>query len=212
MELSNFEMSSVYLRHGVDLLGKNGWKDSYDISLRLRNAAAEVFYCTAQFDGVEEMVHAILWNARCFKDTLRARATQIYTLSSRNRQPEAIEIGLATLKDLGEELPSYPSGAQLSFSMWRVKRLLKGLSDTALMRLPVMKVSRKVAAMQILNLIYLSALYSRPVLAAAVAVRMAKLTVTYGKCAVSCVGFGFYAMLLCRYALQNLRVMYLSNK
>lgn len=117
---------------------------------------------------------------------------------SRNRQPQAIEIGLATLKELGEELPSNPSATQLAISMWRVKRLPQGMSDTSLMRLPVMKTSRKVAAMQMLILIWLSALYSRPLLmAATIAVRMAKLTVTYGKCAVSCVGFGFYAMPLC---------------
>jgi hypothetical protein len=53
--------------------------------------------------------------------------------------------------------------------MWKVKRLLRGMTDTSLLRLPVMKVSRKVAAMQMLNLIWLAALYSRPLLAAAVA-------------------------------------------
>ena len=41
------------------------------------------------------------------------------------------------------------------------------------------------------------ALYSRPLLAAAVAVRMAKVTAKYGKCAVFCGGLSFYAVLLC---------------
>jgi predicted ATPase len=197
VELSNFETASVYLKRGTEMLCDDDWKDNYDLSLRLHNASAEVSYCIAQFADVSKSVNVILLNARCFEDTLRARSTQIFELGSRNRQPEAIKIGLATLRELGEELPSSPSGIKLTWSMWRVKRLLGGMSDEALMRLPVMKVARKMAAMQILNLIWLSAMYSRPMLSAAVAIRMVKLTVMYGKCAVSSVGFGFYAMLLC---------------
>jgi histidine kinase len=83
--------------------------------------------------------------------------------------------------------------------MWRTKRLLRDRSNNAILRLPVMTDVEKVAAMQILNLIYFSALYSRPLLAGLVAARMVRLTVTHGVCAVSSVGFGFYAMQLCGY-------------
>lgn len=169
VEQSNFETALLYLRHAVNMINDDLWKSNYELTLGLCNAAAEVFYCTANFDDVESMVSSILWNARTFEETLRARAIQVYTLSSRNRQPDAIQIGLETLEKLGEDLPSFPSGAQVAFSMWKVKRLLRGMTDTSLLRLPVMKVSRKVAAMQMLNLIWLAALYSRPLLAAAVA-------------------------------------------
>lgn len=118
----------------------------------------------------------------------------------RNHQPEAAQIGIDTLKELGEELPSYPSGAQVALAQWRAKRKLRGAPDASLMRLPAMKVSRKVAAMQMLNLTWLSALYSWPLLAVAVAVRVVKLTVACGECAASRTGFGFYAMLLSRCA------------
>jgi len=102
VQLENWDEDAVRF-----MLGGGHWKDNYELSLRMFNAAAEVSYCTAKWDDVETMVKAILLNARCFEDTLRARATQICTLGSRNRQPHAIEIGLATLKELGEELPSY---------------------------------------------------------------------------------------------------------
>ena len=85
---------------------------------------------------LKSMVSTILLNARTFEETLRARAIQVYTLSSRNRQPEAIRFGLETLKKLGEDLPPFPSGTQVAFSMWRVKRLLRGMTDTSLLRLP----------------------------------------------------------------------------
>jgi predicted ATPase len=198
VELSNFETASVYLRHGIWLLGPQQWRDSYVRSLQLHNAAAEVSYCTAQFDDVDKYVDAILLNARSFQDTLHARATHIYALGSRGRAQEAIENGLTTLKHLGERLPSNPSVAQLLISMWRTKRLLRDRSNAAILRLPAMTDAEKVAAMQILNLIYVSALYSRPLLAGVVAARMVRLTVTHGVCAVSSVGFCFYAMQLCR--------------
>jgi predicted ATPase len=195
--LSNFETALAYLRHGISLLGARQWRESYDRSLQLHNAAAEVSYCTAQFDDVEKYVDAVLLNAKSLQDTLHARSTRIFTLGSRGRAQEAIENGLTTLKHLGQKLPSNPSHAHLLFSMWRTKRLLRDRSNNAILRLPVMTDVEKVAAMQILNLIYFSALYSRPLLAGLVAARMVRLTVTHGVCAVSSVGFGFYAMQLC---------------
>jgi predicted ATPase len=195
--LSNFETASVYLRHGIILLGPRQWRDSYFRSLQLHNAAAEVSYCTAHFDDVEKYVDAVLLNARSFQDTLHARSTHIYALGSRGRTEEAIENGLTTLRHLGEKLPSNPSVAQLLFSMWRTKRLLRNRSNAAILRLPAMTDVEKVAAMQILNLIYFSAHVARPLLAGVVAARMIRLTMTHGVCVVSSVGFGFYAMQLC---------------
>ena len=196
---TGFQTALVYLGHGIDLLGPRRWRNEYRLCLRLYNAAAEASYCTAQFDEVGKLVDEVKSNARNFDDTLQASSTQIYTLSSSGQLPAAIGYALATLNDLGEKFPHNPSPAQEAMSRWRTHRLLRGLTDVQLLRLPPMVDPRKIAVMQILNLLFLSAVYSRPRLGQMIVFRMVRLTVEHGACAISCVGFAFYGMVLCGY-------------
>ena len=54
----------------------------------------------------------------------------------------------------------------------------------------------KNAAMQMMNLIFLSAYIAAPTLAPLIAVRMVNLTLEHGLCDVSSIGFVTFAMLL----------------
>lgn len=142
----------------------------------------------------------VLENARTFEDSLLARSTQIYSLGSRNKQMEAIQIGLETLKQLGEGLPSIrTSRLRVYLEFRRVKSLLRGLSDEDILKLPRMKDPKKLAAMQILNHVILSTMYAAPNLSALVALRMIELTVKSGLSAIASVGFALFGTMLCRY-------------
>ena len=141
----------------------------------------------------------VLENARTFEDSLLARSTQIYSLGSSNQQLEAIEIALQTLKQLGEEFPSmHPSKFRVAWEARRLKKLLRGLTDSDILKLPRMKDPKKLAAMQILNHVILYTVYATPNLSALVAFRMVELTIKSGLSAISCVGFVLYGTMLCR--------------
>jgi predicted ATPase len=98
---STFRRSAVHLELGIVLLGPKTWRDQYALTLAIHNAAAEVCYCTGEFDRVDQYVNAIFQNGRTFSDKLRAHATHVYALGARSKMGEALDAGLEVLKRLG---------------------------------------------------------------------------------------------------------------
>jgi predicted ATPase len=194
---SSFQTASEYLLLGVSMLGKACWEEEYELSLELYNAAAEVEYCIANFDNVEKLADEIFNNTRWFTDTLRAHSIHVYSLGSRGHMLKAIERGLEVLEALDEKLPTKNSPQIIAIAMKRTKWMIKGKSNETLLRMPMMDNPKKIAAMKMMNIIFLYAYIAVPTLAPLIALRMVKLTMDYGLCDVSSVGFVTFAMLLC---------------
>lgn len=149
-----FQTAWLCLSWGIKIVSsqKTWGRDNYDLSLRLHTTALEVCYCNGEFSELEHLIRVVLDNARTFEDSLLARSTLIYSLGSRNKQLEAIEMGLTTLKQLGETFPSMnPPLWRVYWERRRLRAMLVGLSDEDILRLPRMKDQKKLAAMQILS-------------------------------------------------------------
>lgn len=194
---SSFQTASEYLLLGVSMLGASSWTDEYELSLELYNAAAEVEYCIANFDNVEKLASEIFSNTRAIPDTLRAHSIHVYSLGSRGHMLKAIERGLQVLDALGETFPTKYSVNSVAAAIKRTKWLVRGKTNTDILRMPLMDNPGKVAAMQMMNIVFLYAYIAIPSLASMIALRMVKLTMQNGLCDVSSVAFATYAMLLC---------------
>lgn len=194
---SSFQTASEFLLLGVSLLGDTCWEEEYELSLELFNAAAEVEYCISNFDNVEKLASEIFRNARWLPDTLRAHSIQVYSLGSRGHMLKAIERGLSVLSSLGEKFSSKQSPNSIAAAVKRTKWLLRGKTNEMLMRMPLMDNPEKIAAMQMMNIMFLYAYIAVPSLAPLLSTRMVKLTLEYGLCDVSSIGFVTFAMLLC---------------
>ncbi|KAG7349497.1 serine/threonine kinase [Nitzschia inconspicua] len=195
--VSCFQTASEYLLLGVSMLGENCWNEEYDLTLELYNTAAEVEYCVGNFDNVEKLASEIFAKTRHFPDTLRAHSIHVYSLGSRGHMLKAIERGLNVLEKLGERFPTKQSPNSVAVAMKRTKWLIKGRPNEELLRLPLMNNPAKLAAMQMMNIMFLYAYIAVPSLAPLISLRMVKLTLEYGLCDVSSIGFVTYAMLLC---------------
>lgn len=196
---SDFRAAYNYAEFGVLLLGRNCWKNDYDLSLALYNASAEMSHCVSNYERVDEMVEAVVENATCFRDTLRVRAARVHSLSSTYRMVEALDEGLDVLKHLGERFPSKPRKYQVFIEFVRTKRLLRGKTNESILRMPHMENQDKIAAMQMLNLIFPNSFHVNPLLFILIAFRILRLTVRYGLSAVSAVGFAAYSSMLATY-------------
>jgi histidine kinase len=194
---SCFQTASEYLLLGVSMLGENCWNEEYELALELYNAAAEIEYSVGNFDNVEKLATEIFSNTRLFPDTLRAHSIQVYSLGSRGHMLKAIERGLDVLEKLGEKFPTKQAPNSIAIAMKRTKWLVKTKSNEELLRLPLMSNPVKLAAMQMMNIMFLYAYIAVPSLAPLISLRMVKLTLEYGLSDVSSVGFVTYAMLLC---------------
>ena len=193
---SSFQTASEYLLLGVSMLGESCWEDEYELSLELYNAAAEVEYSIASFENVEKLVSEILANTRWLPDTLRAHSIRVYSLGNRGHMLKAIEKGMSVLELLNEKFPTKTTPHMIAVAVKKTKWLVRGKSSEYFLRLPTMDNPEKLAAMQMMNVIFLYAYIAAPRIASLIACRMVKLTVEYGLCDVSCVGFVTFAMLL----------------
>ena len=193
-----FQTAWIYLDHGISILPKDKlWgRDNYDLSLRLHNAAIEVCYCNSQFEVMDRLVQEVLEHSRIFHDSLLARSMQVVALGTRHQLDEAIDSALATLKQLGESFPSSPRPPLVIKSFLKTKRMLQGRSDESILGLKPIRDCRKLAAMKMMNSMYLYTFFARPYLACLVALRMVQITLESGVCELSAVAFCCYAELL----------------
>lgn len=160
---SDFLAASQFLDFGISLLEHdNCWKDDYDLTLALYNDATEVEYSRSNFERVDALVATVLKHARCFRDSIRARASRIYSLSTRYQMTEAVEESLQVLNHLGERFPSNPTRFHIARELVRVWRLLRGKTNEMILRMPPMRDPDKVATMQVLNLLFPGAYRTRP--------------------------------------------------
>jgi predicted ATPase len=151
--MSNFQVVSIYLNFGVQLLGDRGWRDEYDLSLMIYNAAAEMEICKANFEGMEALIESIFRNSRCFEDKIQAKTSQIYALGVNDRQQDGLDLGIQLLTDLGTPLPKSFSKFVLRIDLNAVQKLLRGKSNDYLKRLPVIEDRDILASLHVLNLV-----------------------------------------------------------
>lgn len=112
------------------------------------------------------------------------------------RLQEAIDLGLEVLNHLGEKIPKQPGRLQVLAELFTVKRLQRGKTDSTILSLPDMTDKRKLAAMNILNLMIFPTYSGKIELFPMIALRMAKLTMKFGLSAISSFGFTVYGMVL----------------
>lgn len=195
--MSSFQSAFVYLVRGIELLGTQCWRDNYSLSLEMYNAAVEVAFCAGCFDDVHSFVGEVLMHAACFDDTLRAHAAKVYTLGSSGFGQEAIAYGLKVLLDLDESFPVRPNLLRIFIELQRIRRRLRARTSESLLRLPLMENGRKLAAMQILNQVFLYTFLHQQELAPLIGFRMVSLSLDFGLSATSCLGFVALGAILC---------------
>lgn len=190
------------ISHGLSILEtqKKWGAKNYDLSLQFHNLAIELCYCNLKYKELEGFIDEVLSHARTLDDSLIAKSTQLYALGSRNRQTEAIQIGLETLHSLGEHFqPNEPSTLRMIWGFRHTRKLLQGKSDDDILHLKKMKDSKKLAAMRIMNHVILYLVFLKPKLGALMAMRMVRLTIQHGLCTLSSVAFTLYGVVVSWY-------------
>jgi predicted ATPase len=194
--LSSFHVASERLSMAMTLLGDNCWEEAYDLSLVLYNHAAEVEVSIGNHDRVEALLKKVLDNAKSFSDQLRAYSTQVYVLGVQGKMNLAIKTGFHVLEQLGEGEPAKFSKIGLYWNMASIGRKLRRKTNRNIRRLPHMTDPKKIAAMQILNMLFLNTFLARPDMFPFVVVKMMKLTLTDGLSAISAVAFAGYGTMM----------------
>lgn len=218
VKASSFRPAAAYFSFGIGLLCRDCWKDEYEMSLDLHSSNAEVLYVLPDFERMDVMIQEVFSNSRNFNDQLRAWYVRVLSLGAQDRAVDAIKDGLHVLSELEETFPNNPTlGLRLFVEYRSIKKQLGSMTGDMIMRLPNMGDPKKLAAMQMLNLIFLNAYLAHTNLYPFIALRMVKLSLRYGLCEVSSFGFAMFGLLVsgisgsidlgCRYGDLSLRIL-----
>lgn len=196
---SNFVAASMYLEFGITLMGKDPWQNDYDLTLTLYSSSAEVEYCLANFDMMDQHVTQVLEHAHSFRDSLLVRATRVYSLGGRGRTIEAVQEGMDILQQLGISFPKRATKLHVAYELFKSRKLLRGKTNEMILRGPLMTDSDMIAAMQMMNLVFPNVFKTDPYLAFLVSSRMVTLSLEQGLCVISSVAFSMYGTMYCAY-------------
>lgn len=196
VRMLSFQSAYRLLKHGCDLLDSTCWHDEYDLCLSLYSALAEVSYCTQRFEEVLLLVEDVSNQARS-NDLLRVSISKVRALGSSGRVREAVEYAFELLRGLGEHFPKHSNHLNLYIQIQKLRRRLRKKTSESLLRIPDMTDQSKSDAMSIMNLVYMYLYIHDPERSPMVALRMVSVSLDYGLCAASSMGFTVLGGILC---------------
>ena len=139
---SAIPVASEYVRQGVAILDKatNGeegsspWSRNYALALELYTTAAQVHFCSGDFDGCQSAVQEVERHARSHEDSLSARSTLAFALGGKGDLMEAVELLLALVREHGHNIPKKPGIRHVITEFIKTRRLLNGMTDEELLQ------------------------------------------------------------------------------
>lgn len=146
---------------------------------------------------MDELLSEVLSHARCIEDKTRAVTASIYSLGSRNKLQEAIDLGLQVMRDLGEPFPTKGYTISIVCELIKTNRMLRKHSDDDILKLPTMRDPKKLASMRIMMLLFAYTLSGRPMLTPLLALRRVQMTIERGLSEMASGAFSSLAMMSC---------------
>ncbi len=192
-----YEPAVRYLQTGLGLLAENSWLVQYEMTLALFVEAAQAEYLNLNFAKSKDLVDTTLQRAKTLLDKIKVYELQIQSYASQNKLTDALNTGLEALKLLGITLPSNPTQVNVLLGLLQTKLTQGRRANSDLINLPQMSDPRKLASLRILAAITTPAYITQPLLLPLVTFAMVRLSIRFGNSALSAIGYGFYALLLC---------------
>ncbi len=196
-QAKSFALAAVRLLEGDVDHWTNQYRTSVDVYCNMVNAEEMIGnFENAYLTAIEFLAHS-----ECFDDSIRARLLVIRCLGRGGKYEEAKRHGFEALRDLGEPIHHSNLLLHIAREMAHITRAVRNKNDDDLVFSPLMKCTTKMAAMRILSTLvpitYLSIKYTSDRLRfCELGLRMISLSLRYGVCEDSCLGFACYGIVL----------------
>ncbi|NEP13822.1 MAG: AAA family ATPase [Symploca sp. SIO2C1] len=192
-----YEPALNYLKIGIGLLGQDGWKNEYDLTLELYVNAASTAYSCGDFKQMEELVQTVLYHGKNLLDKVKVYEVKIEAYTAQNHLLEAIKTALSVLELLEIKLPKKPNKLQILLGFIRTQFTLRGKRVEDLINLPQMRDPDKLAAMRIILMVGSAAYVAIPDLVPLIVFKQINLSLKYGNASESSYGYTGYGVTLC---------------
>lgn len=190
---SSFASALTYFKEAYEIIISNSEKPGIDLLLGLMETAYSCSNNSLMESCYEEAVSQnidLITKAKFVEVKISA-----YTFNGESQK--AVDLSLSFLKELGISIPRKPSNAYIMKSLIKMKLLLmrKNVSDFA--NMPIMKDSKLLAIMGILNSASSSAYLADPEVFLIIAMKEIEISIKYGNGPQSGFAFGKLGIILC---------------
>jgi predicted ATPase/GAF domain-containing protein len=179
---SAYQPAFEYIQIALSLLPEQPWSATYDFTLEAYNQALQIAFLKGDLSLSKQYIDVVLDKGKQVLDKMPAYETIMQYHIALGEQHKAIEAGLEVVSLLNVPLADAP---------------LAHLNPDELYALPTIQDEEKKAAMEIMDSIITPAWSSDADLFRQITYTMVNLSVAYGNCASSCVGYAFYGGILC---------------
>lgn len=193
----SFALATVQLLEGDAWHWKNQYRMSVDVFCNLVN----VEMMLGDFEKAYHVANGFLAHSASFDDTVKAHLLVMKCLGRGGKYKEAKRQGILGLRFLGEPIPESNLLMHLVREAMHAAKALREKTDEDIVSLPLMRCTRKIAAMAIWSSLISISFLSMKGLSdrlrfCLIGLRMMSLSLAYGVCEDSCVGLACYGLLL----------------
>ncbi len=175
-----YEAAVNYLNVGLQILHSDSWQNQYKLTLNIYIEISEAEYLNANFTGALDLCELALKQVQNILDNVKFYQIKIKIYLGQNQINTVLDIGQNLLQMLDISLVESPP---------------QNLDVEQLASQPIMNDSYKLAAMEVLNLIFGPACFSESAIALPILYTMVELSRQYGNSPPSIYGYAVYGAL-----------------
>ncbi|GKU51846.1 hypothetical protein NJB14195_30900 [Mycobacterium montefiorense] len=177
---ASFPLAFGYCRNALDLLGEQRWAAHFALTRELQLDAADAALLVGDVTALNALLDEAETILREPADRARLAYLRLKGRVAENRLQEALEIGLKTLDEFGERVPSDAGKPRMGNAIARMRLTMRGWSTERLLRLPHCDDQGFIALHRILVELCSMAVLVRPNLLPLLVRKQLNLTLAYG--------------------------------
>ncbi len=183
-----------FLEEGIALLNQESWHSDYQLSFDLHFERAECNWMCSNFDQSVQQFTDLLTHSKTKLEKAKIFRMGVELYTGKTNLVRAVSCGIDGLSLFGIEMVAHPSRTQVLEQYEHLWRLMDGREIEDLLDLPLMTDEEIRSALDILQALFAAALCSDQNLFLLCACHMVTLSLQYGNCDASAMGYGFLGM------------------
>lgn len=183
-----------FLEEGIALLEEESWQSDYQLSFDLHFERAECNWMCSNFDQSVQQFTDLLTHSKTKLEKAKIYRMGVELYTGKTNLVRAVACGIDGLNLFGIEVVAHPSSTQVLEQYENLWQLMAGREIEDLLDLPLMTDEEIRSALDILQALFAAALCSDQNLFLLCACHMVTLSLQYGNCDASAMGYGFLGM------------------
>ena len=159
---TSFFPAMEYLQNGIDILGQNGWRDHYELTLKLNVALSRIQYSCGLFQACQDTADNVIRYADTFDHKRNVYHSKLLCLLQQQKYNEGIEVSLVILEGLGQPLPRRFLVWNVARAYFKARKFMNHKTDDDFERIPVIADPKLEDAASIIHRILEFAFFGAP--------------------------------------------------